>query len=551
MFSINNLGKHHGGQTLFSEATVSFTAGCRYGIVGANGSGKSTILRIVAGVEEASEGEVNLPGRATVGWLKQDHFAYEQVPILEVVLMGNRELYAAMVEKEALLENAATSFDADRYAELEDIIVKHDGYSQEAVAAELLEGLNIPSDKHREPMRVLSGGYKLRVLLAQTLAAKPDILLLDEPTNHLDILSIRWLEKFLLKYKGVVLVVSHDRRFLNAVATHIVDVDYERVTLYSGDYDHFEAEKVAHRERQEAEIKKREAEIDEHKAFIERFKAKATKARQANSRQKRMEKIVIERLPVSSRRYPLFRFEQARPSGRRVIEVEGVTKSFDDHVVLRDVTLAVDRGERVAIIGPNGIGKSTLLKIMMGRMEADAGRTEWGYEAQVGYFSQDHGELAAHENATLLSYLYGFAPERTEGFVRGKLAEVLFSREEVDKKLKALSGGESSRLILAQLGLQNPNVIVLDEPTNHLDLEGIEALADGLSDYEGTLVFVSHNRWFVDRLASRIVELRADGVSDYPGTYREYLAHCGDDHLDAEVALREVRDKKRKRHARA
>ena len=551
MFSINELGKYHGGQTLFMGATVSFNAGSRYGVVGANGSGKSTILRIVAGVEEASEGDVNIPGRATVGWLKQDHFAYEDVPILDVVLMGNRELYEAMVAKEKLLENADESFDADAYSELEDVILKHDGYSQEAVAAELLEGLNIPGAQHREPMSVLSGGYKLRVLLAQTLASKPDILLLDEPTNHLDILSIRWLEKFLLKYNGCVLVVSHDRRFLNAIATHIVDVDYEQVTLYSGNYDKFERDKVEHRERQEAEIKKREAEIDEHKAFIDRFKAKATKARQANSRQKRMQKIVIERLPESSRRFPHFRFEQVRPSGRRVIEVEGVTKSFGEARVLNDVSLAIDRGERVAILGPNGIGKSTLLKIMMGLFEPDAGATEWGYEAHVGYFSQGHDFLDEHQNATLLSYLYTFAPERTEGFVRGKLAEVLFGRDDVEKRLKALSGGECSRLIMAQLSLQRPNVMVLDEPTNHLDLEGIESLAKGLKEYDGTLICVSHNRWFVDQLATRIIELRPDGLNDYPGTYREYLSHCGDDHLDADVAVEKAREKKRKKRARA
>ncbi len=547
MFSINNLGKYHGGQTLFMGGTVSFNAGSRYGVVGANGSGKSTILRILAGEEEASEGDVNIPGRATVGWLKQDHFAYEEVPILEVVIMGNRELHAAMVEKEKILEKADESFDADRYADLEDVILKHDGYSQEAVAAELLEGLNIPSDKHREPMRVLSGGYKLRVLLAQTLLLKPDILLLDEPTNHLDILTIRWLEKFLLKYRGCVLVVSHDRRFLNAIATHIIDVDYEQVTPYAGNYDKFERDKIEHRERQEAEISKREKEIEEHKTFIDRFKAKATKARQANSRVKRMQKIVIEKLPESSRRFPRFKLEQVRPSGRRVVEIEGISKSFGDLQVLNDVTLAVDRGERVAIIGPNGIGKSTLLKILMGRLEADAGTTEWGYETHLGYFSQDHDLLSEQSNATLLSYLYTFAPERSEGFVRGKLAEVLFGRDDVAKKIKSLSGGESTRLILAQLSLAKPNVLVLDEPTNHLDLEGIESLAQGLEQYDGTLICVSHNRWFVELLATRIVEIRPDGINDYPGTYREYLAHCGDDHLDAEVAAKRAKEKKRKK----
>jgi ATPase subunit of ABC transporter with duplicated ATPase domains len=546
MLSLSNLGKQHGARTLFAGATLTFNPGCRYGIVGANGSGKSTILRIVAGEEEASEGEVAIANRAIVGWLKQDHFAYDDVPIIDVVLMGNRELYDAMSEKEALL--AATDsegFDGERYAELEDIVMKHDGYSQEALAAELLEGLNIEAAKHREPMSVLSGGYKLRVLLAQTLAQQPDILLLDEPTNHLDILSIRWLEKFLVKHRGAVLVVSHDRRFLNAISTHTVDVDYEQVTLYRGDYDAFELAKTEHRERQEAEIEKRQAEIDDHKAFIERFRAQANKARQANSKAKRMAKIVIDHLPASSRRHPLFGFDQSRPSGRTVLTLDGVSKAYGDTAVLSDVSLMVDRGDRLAIIGPNGIGKSTLLKIVTGAAAPDAGEVEWGYEARSGYFSQDHEALEAGDGETILSWLWRFASDRHEGFVRGKLARVLFLRDDVDKRVRDLSGGESTRMVLAQLSLLEPNVLVLDEPTNHLDFEGIEALAKGLEDYPGTLIFVSHNRWFVERLATRIFEIRPDGIEDYRGSYREYLAHCGDDHLDAEVAAANARRQRR------
>jgi ATPase subunit of ABC transporter with duplicated ATPase domains len=541
MLSISNLAKAHGAQTLFEDATVTFNAGCRYGVVGANGSGKSTILRIVAGEEEASDGEVAVAARATIGWLKQDHFAYEDVPILSVVMMGNRELYDAMLEKEALLANAENEFDGDRYAELEDIVLKHDGYAQEALAAELLEGLNIPADKHHEPLSVLSGGYKLRVLLAQTLVSKPDVLLLDEPTNHLDIVSIRWLEKFLCKHRGTVLVVSHDRRFLNAIATHIVDVDYERVTLYPGNYDDFERAKVEHRDRQEAEIKKREDEIAGHKAFIERFKAKATKARQANSRQKRMAKIVIGKLPESSRRHPKFKLEQERPSGRRVVTAEGIGKAYDGKSVLNDVKLAVERGTRLAVIGPNGIGKSTLLKILTGRVTADSGTVEWGHEARVGYFGQDHDGLKSSEGDTVLSWLWSTAPDLPVGNIRGRLAAVLFGRDEVEKKVSALSGGECSRLVMARLGIEQPNVLVLDEPTNHLDFEGIEALAQALLNYDGTLIFVSHNRWFVDQLATRVLEIRPDGIDDYPGSYREYLAHCGDDHLDAEVVVQQAK----------
>ena len=551
MLSLYNLAKRHGAQTLFQEATMNLGAGCRYGIVGANGSGKSTILRIVAGDEEASEGEVNLASRYEIGWLKQDHFAYEDTRILDVVLMGNAELYAAMQEKEVLLANAENEFDADRYSELEDIVTKFDGYSQEAKASEVLEGLNIPTSKHQEPMSTLSGGYKLRVLLAQTLSSAPDVLLLDEPTNHLDILSIRWLEKFLTKHRGCVLVVSHDRRFLNTICTHTIDVDYERVTLYKGNYDKFEEAKAEHRSRLEAEIKKREAEIAEHKAFIARFSAKATKARQANSRAKKVAKIVIQELPNSSRRFPKFRFEQARPSGRRVVELENISKSFEGRAVLNDVSLTIDRGDRLAVIGANGIGKSTLLKIATERLEADEGNIEWGHETHIGYFGQDHGDLNTTANETVLSWLWNHIPDKGVGFVRGRLATVLFGRDDVDKKTAALSGGEAARLVFAKISVQHPNVLVLDEPTNHLDFEGIEALAAALEKYDGTIVFVSHNRWFVDKLATRVLELKEDGITDYRGTYREYLAHCGDDHLDDEEVVAKHKKKTKTKKGRS
>ena len=532
MISINELGKSHGAQILFHDFSLQLGMGNRYGVVGANGSGKSTILRILAGEEEASAGELNVPKKARIGWLRQDQYAYDDVRILDVVMMGNPELYEALVEKEALLANAHVEFDGDRYAELEDVVMRHDGYSAESRAAEILEGLNIPAAKHLDPMSVLSGGFKLRVLLAQVLAGDPDVLLLDEPTNHLDILSIRWLEKFLTGYRGCAMVVSHDRKFLNAVCTHILDVDYQQVTLYRGNYDLFEQLKVEERDRKEAEIGKREAEIAHHKKFIDKFKAKATKARQANSKAKRMMKIVIETLPMSSRRYPRFNFKQCRASGKEVLTLKEVAKSYGPQVVLEDVSLTIDRGDRVAIIGPNGIGKSTLLKIALGLIDADGGEVEWGYETHSGYFSQDHEDLRAGENDTALSWLWDFAAEQGAGWVRGKLAEVLFDQHDVDKKVRHLSGGESSRLVFAKLGVLQPNVLVLDEPTNHLDLEGIEALADGLKEYEGTMLFVSHNRWFVREVATRILEIRPDGIEDYRGTYDEYLRHCGDDHLE-------------------
>ena len=552
MIAVSDLGKAYGPQTLFEGVSIQFNPGNRYGLVGANGSGKSTFLKILAGEEIPSEGTVAMPKRLKLGVLKQDHYRYEHMPILEVAMMGNHEVWEAMVEKEQLLANADQEFDAERYAEVEDLILRHDGYTLEARAGEVLEGLGIPTEVHRNPLSTLSGGFKLRVLLAQVLSADPDVLLLDEPTNHLDILSIRWLEKFLSdSYKGTAIVISHDHRFLDNICTHIVDVDYETIMLYPGNYTAFMAAKVGNRDRKEAEIEKREAEIAKHKEFIDRFRAKATKARQAQSKVKMMEKIVIERLPQSSRRYPTFKFKQIRPSGRQALEIEGVSKSYGDKQVLKDVSLKVERGDRIAIIGPNGIGKSTLLKIAMGEVEADAGRIEWGYETRPGYFSQDHNEVPKGSKQSVEAWLWESVPGEPIGFVRGNLGMVLFSGDDVKKPVGSLSGGEAARLVFCKLSVTKPNILILDEPTNHLDLEAIEALVEGLREYDGTLIFVSHDRWFVSQLADRIFEISPKGINDFKGTYDEYLERLGDDHLDADAVLRMKREQKKAAQATA
>ncbi|MDH3629204.1 MAG: ATP-binding cassette domain-containing protein [Acidobacteriota bacterium] len=545
MLSITQLGKHYGGQRLFQDATVNFNPGSRYGIVGANGSGKSTLLRILTGEEEATEGKVAVARKARIGVLRQDHFEFDDVPILDVVMMGHEELWSVIEAKEKLLEAPPDQFDADKFSKLEEFIQENDGYALEARAAEILEGLNIPTDVHREPLSILSGGFKLRVLLAQTLAGSPDVLLLDEPTNHLDILSIRWLEKFLVSFKGIGIVVSHDHRFLNNVCTHVVDVDYERVTTYKGNYDAFVTAKAENRNRKEAEIEKRGKEIDDHRRFVERFKAKPTKARQAKSKVKQMERIVIETLPPSSRRYPHFALKQCRPCGRIALQLKGISKSYDDKPVLEDVSLKVMRGDKLAIIGPNGIGKSTLLKIAVGVVEQDAGEVEWGYETHPGYFAQDHRALLTEERRDLQSWLWDFCPGESVGFVRNRLARVLFTKDDVEKRIGNLSGGEAARLIFSKLDVTHPNVLVLDEPTNHLDLEGIEALAESLRGYDGTIIFVSHDRWFVSKIATRIVEITPDHIEDFVGSYDEYLERCGDDHLDAEAVLRVAREEKK------
>ncbi len=550
LLSIHNLTKSYGAQVLFEKATLQLHAGYRYAIAGANGSGKSTLLKIMAGLEEPTDGEATVPRKVRVGFLKQDHFQYEKVSILHVVMMGIPELWDAMQEKEQILANAETHFDGDRYAACEDIVLQYDGYTMEATAGEILEGLNIPTAQHHLPLSTLSGGFKLRVLMAQTLVSNPDLLLLDEPTNHLDILSIRWLEKFLTKHKGCTVVVSHDRRFLNRICTHVIDVDYQRVTLYRGNYDAFEHQKQEDRDRKESEIAAREKEIASHKAFVDRFKAKPSKARQANSKAKRMQKIIIDDLPRSSRRYPRFLFRARRSSGKQVVDAKNISKSYGEKEVLRNVSLQVARGDRLAIIGPNGIGKSTLLKIMMNLVEANAGEVEWGYEANPGYFSQDHEALRAAELATVRSWLWDRCSDKGIGFVLGKLAEVLFSKDETDKKVQHLSGGEKARLVFSSLSVLQPTVMLLDEPTNHLDIEGIESLAKGLEAYDGTLIFVSHNRWFVERLATRILELTPDGAKDFMGTYREYLQHCGDDHLDVDTVVKSSRRAKKSKKKR-
>ncbi len=546
MIAVSDLGKSYGPQTLFEGVSIQFNPGNRYGLVGANGSGKSTFMKMLAGEEPPSEGTIAVPKRLKLGVLKQDHFRYEHMPILEVAMMGNHDVWEAMVEKDKLLENADQEFDADRYAELEDLILRHDGYTLESRAGEVLEGLGIPTEVHRQPLSTLSGGFKLRVLLAQVLAAEPDVLLLDEPTNHLDILSIRWLEKFLVDtYKGTAIVISHDHRFLDNICTHIVDVDYETIILYPGNYTAFAGAKVGNRDRKEAEIEKREAEIARHKEFVDRFRAKATKARQAQSKMKMMEKIVIDRLPQSSRRYPTFKFRQGRPSGRQALALEGISKSYGDNHVLQDVSLQVERGDRIAIIGPNGIGKSTLLKIAMGETEADSGKVEWGYETHPGYFSQDHHELPKGSKQSVEAWLWESVPAEPIGFVRGNLGMVLFSGDDVKKPIGSLSGGEAARLVFCKLSVTRPNILVLDEPTNHLDLEAIEALVEALREFDGTLIFVSHDRWFVSQLADRILEISPKGIQDFRGTYEEYLDRLGDDHLDAEAVLRMRREQKK------
>jgi len=532
MIRTTDLGKAYGARVLFEGVSLELNEGSRYGLVGANGSGKTTFIRVVSGDEPATSGNVYIPKRARVGVLRQDHFLDDQALILHVAMMGDTLVWNALEERNRIVDHGG---DASNLAELEELLITHDGYTLEARATEILEGLGIPIASHQQKLSTLSGGFKLRVLLAQVLIGGPDCLLLDEPTNHLDILSIRWLEKFMAAYRGTALVISHDQRFLDNVATHILDVDYGTVTSYVGNYARFVVEKAAVRERKEAEIARQQKIIAEKRAFVERFGAKATKAKQAQSRLKQIEKIEVEELAQTSRREPLFRFVQERPSGKEVLELSKISKAYGSKVVLKDVSLTVRRGEKLAVIGANGLGKSTLLKIIMDRLKADEGKLRLGHEVRLGYFAQDHHELLSDEKQTPLDFIWNTVPSEGTATVRGMLGRVLFSGEDVLKPIGSLSGGEAARLIFCKIIAEKPNVLVLDEPTNHLDLEAISALVSGLQAFEGTVIFVSHDRSFVSELATRILEVTAEGPREFSGTYSEYLARAGDDHLDIDA----------------
>ncbi|MBF0274607.1 MAG: ATP-binding cassette domain-containing protein [Nitrospinae bacterium] len=545
MINVSNLTKQFGHKILFENITIAFHPGKRYGLIGANGSGKSTLLKIISGEETASSGDVTIHKDIKVGTLLQDHFRFEDTRILDVVLMGKPELWKAMEEKEKLLEkDSHDEVTGHRLAELEDIVAHHDGYNAESFAAELLCGLGIAVELHNQKLKVLPGGFKLRALLAQALFKEPGLLLLDEPTNHLDILSICWLENFLKNnFKGTLLLVSHDHDFINGVCTNIADVDYETVTMYTGNYDQFIAAKELAMEQRERELGSQEKKKAEMQAFVDRFKAKATKARQAQSRQKQIDKMEEVVIKKSSRIFPNFRFEPLRPTGKRVLHVDNLAKSFKEKKVLTNVNLTVMRGEKVAIIGPNGIGKSTLLKIVLGEIEADAGEYEWGHEIIRSYFAQDHKELFK-KNTDVYNWLHDIFPDETIGSIRGMLGKVLFSGDDVKKSVKSISGGESARLMLAKIMFEKGNVLILDEPTNHLDIEGIEALGKALKAYKGTILLVSHDRHFVSRIATRVLELHPEGMTDFSGSYQEYLESAGFDHLDRSNSPIKEKEKK-------
>ncbi|MDA1063016.1 MAG: ABC-F family ATPase [Proteobacteria bacterium] len=529
MISASNLSIQFGAKPLFENVSATFANGNRYGLIGANGSGKSTLMKILAGQLEPSAGNVFTDPNARVGQLSQDQFAYEEYRVLDVVMMGYGRLWEVMQERERLYSLPAMS-DAEgmRVADLEVEFAEMDGYSAESSAGELLEAIGIPVSQHQGPMSAVAPGWKLRVLLAQALFSNPDVLLLDEPTNNLDINTIRWLEEFLDASKSTMVIISHDRHFLNSVCTHMADLDYGKLQIFPGNYDEYMTAATQARERMYSNNAKKKVKMAELQAFVSRFSANASKARQATSRARQLEKIELEEIKPSSRVSPYIRFEQDKPLRRLAVEATGLSKSFDAAPLFDDLDLSIDAGSRVAILGPNGIGKSTLLRCLVQKLDADHGVVKWAENAKVGYFAQDNGpEFETDMN--LFDWITQWQPPGApEQLLRATLGQMLFSRDESEKSVTVVSGGEQRRLMFGKLMLQRPNVIVMDEPTNHLDMESIEALNLALENYPGTLLFVSHDRDFVSTLATRVIELTPDRkIVDFRGSYEEYLRAQG------------------------
>jgi ATPase subunit of ABC transporter with duplicated ATPase domains len=524
LISIANLSIQFGAKPLFENVSVNFGNGNRYGLIGANGSGKSTLMKILSRELEPTAGNVSTDPNARIGVLRQDQFAYEAHRVLDTVIMGHEKLWKLMQERDRLYSQSdLNDTDGMRIAEIEVEFAELDGYAAEARASALLEGIGIPTQQHAEPMSAIAPGFKLRVLLAQALFSDPDVLLLDEPTNNLDINTIRWLEDYLSNSKATMIIISHDRHFLNTVCTDIADLDYGELRLFPGNYDQYMIAATQALERIQSDNAKKKAKIADLQAFVSRFSANASKARQATSRARQLEKIELEEIKPSSRVSPYIRFEQQKPLRRVAVEATRLTRGFDGIDLFSDLSLTIQAGARVAIIGPSGIGKTTLARSLIGDLEPDAGSVKWAENANIGYFAQDHATEFS-KNMTLFEWITQWQPPGTdEQLLRATLGRMLFSRDQSEQSVHSVSGGEQGRLLFGKLTLQQPNVIVMDEPTNHLDMETIEALNLALANYPGTLIFISHDREFVASLATRIIELTPDGVIDFSGTYDEYL----------------------------
>jgi ATPase subunit of ABC transporter with duplicated ATPase domains len=532
MISTSNVSLRFGSKKLFEDVNVKFTPGNCYGLIGANGAGKSTFLKILSKEIEPNTGEVIIPANLRLSVLKQDHYAFEDVTVLNTVLMGNQRLFQVIQEKDALYAKPDFSeADGVRASELETEFGELNGWEAESEASVMLAGLNIGEDLQQKLMKELNAGDKVKVLLAQALFGKPDILLLDEPTNHLDIYAIQWLENFLLGFENTVIVISHDRHFLNKVCTHMADVDYGKVTTYKGNYDFWRESSELKQRLLSDQNKKSTDKAEELKAFIARFSANASKSRQASSRQKQLEKLEFNELPVSSRKQPFIGFDIKRELGNDVLEVEGLSKSVEGSLVLKNISFRLKQGDKVAIIGRNDLAKTQLLEILGGAITPDTGNIKWGITTSISYFPTDNSRYfegtAEADKETLVDWLRQYSNDKDETFLRGFLGKMLFSGADALKKPNVLSGGERVRCMFAKMMLSGANILILDGPTNHLDLESITAVNDGLKRFKGSVIFTSHDHELIQTVANRIIEIEQTLVFDDSTTYEDYLAKKG------------------------
>ncbi|ABC30600.1 ATPase components of ABC transporters with duplicated ATPase domains [Hahella chejuensis KCTC 2396] len=530
VISTANITMQFGSRPLFENVSVKFSPGGRYGLIGANGCGKSTFMKILGGDLSPTAGVVSIEPNARVGKLRQDQFAYENYSVIDTVIMGYPELWEVKRERDRIYSLPEMSDeDGMKVADLEGAFAEMDGYTAESRAGELLIGVGIPVEQHYGLMSAVAPGWKLRVLLAQALFSDPDVLLLDEPTNNLDINTIRWLEDVLNARNSTMIIISHDRHFLNSVCTHMADVDYGEIRLYPGNYDQYMAASTLARSQLLAENEKKQAQLDDLAQFVARFSANASKAKQATSRARQMEKIQLSEVKASSRVNPYIRFNQEKKLFRLALEVEGLSKGYEDLSLFKKLDMMIEVGEKVAVLGANGAGKTTLMRCLMNEVEPDAGAVKWSEGASIGYYAQDHAADFA-EDMSLFEWMSQWRqPKDDDQVIRGILGQLLFSGDEIKKSVTKISGGEQGRMLFGKIMLQRPNIVVMDEPTNHLDMESIESLNLSLEKFEGTVIFVSHDREFVSSLATRIIDITPNGVINFAGTYDEYLRSQGMD----------------------
>ena len=525
MINVTNVSVNFSGQPLFKDVNLKFTPGNCYGIIGANGAGKSTFLRVLSGDLDPTTGDVSIKKGVRMSVLKQDHFEYDEFTVLDTVIMGNKRLYDVMKEKDAIyMKEDFSDEDGIRAAELEGEFAEMNGWEADSDVSRLIQGLGLSNDILYSEMSTLTGKQKVKVLLAQALFGNPGIILLDEPTNHLDVKAINWLEDFLLDYEGTVIVVSHDRHFLNTVCTNIVDVDYGQIKMYVGNYEFWYESSQLMQKMIKDQNKKNEEKIKELQSFIQRFSANKSKSKQATSRRKLLDKLSVEEMPASSRRYPFVGFNMDREAGKDILVVEGISKTIDGVKVLDNVSFRVNKDDKIAFVGENEIANTTLFKIIMGEMEPDEGSYKWGVTITTSYFPMDNSEYFNGCTLNLVDWLSQYTTETTESFMRGFLGRMLFSGDDVYKEVQVLSGGEKVRCMLSRMMLYGSNVLVLDQPTNHLDMESITALNEGLINFKGNMLFASHDHEFINTIANRIIEIHKDGsVTDKLCSYDDYI----------------------------